>query len=467
MKTIAIICLGLLILIVGSVSAVTTIKFRQFSTSPGLGRAQIPGTLIPSSTDADHPTYGALQIFVQKVRQYTSYGDGSELVEFVVDNWVVRSGCTIYDTVSGGKPACSTPNGRTVPAQAAFDSGSVVTNAAWGFMFNSVPFGMLFENHMAWLNSKDVLKNGMTPLEYIQQQSLDEDGVRAFPVLGGPRQMSGLFKLDMGMFDLKDLCQAGWVFRYLPPPQDIILKACNDLLDKKQIEYVNISFVSSIPGVSVLGGIQTGGITAFEFAAAIDNYNSTVGGFFTDLSNRSRLDCVSNTPASGRCAQNPGHKGLTSMHYPAWHQPFFSGYLILSECVWSSLTAGQRAGIQQAADEAVYETFYESNTAECRLVKAQLDINDNEVQLNLDGTPKDCDPVMPGRQECSADITLTTWKKDSLNLLRKSTKDYFDDIFNAMQATDQVIFDTLLKSYYQFAGDNDAEWRPESFPSGC
>lgn len=85
MKLLIILFLGLIIV----AHATTTIKFRQFSTSPGLGRAQIPGTSIPSSIDPEHPTYGALQIFISKVRQYTSDVNATEKVEFVIDNWTI------------------------------------------------------------------------------------------------------------------------------------------------------------------------------------------------------------------------------------------------------------------------------------------------------------------------------------------------------------------------------------------
>lgn len=365
------------------------------------------------------------------------------------------------------KPACKYPNGRTVPAQAAFDNGGVVTNALWGFMFNSVPFGMKFEDHMWWLNSDKALGNGMTPLQYIHKMSLDADGVVGLPVLGGPRQMSGMFKKDMGESELGQLCQSGWVFRYLPPPQNILQGACENLIEKKVIDSMNITFVASIPGVSVLGGVQRGDITAFEFASAIDNYNASTGGFFVDMTDRDRLDCTKYTPQSNTCAQNPGHKGLVHMHYPAWHQPFFGGYMIINQSVWESLSEHQRLGIKKAAEEAVYETFYASNMVECELVQKQLDFNNGEVQLNIDGSVKDCNPDVEGVQACSADITLASWSKKSLKRLKKATWDFFDDIRTAMSQKDRDIFNRLIKSYFTFAEDNCVEWKPEAFPCDC
>jgi hypothetical protein len=441
-----------LCLVVGA-SAYTTIPFRQFSTSPGLGRVLQMFPDVPDQSD----DYGALQIFVKNMMFFTSYPTDIDRVDFVIDNWSANPGCSIYDTVSALKPKCALPANRTDHAQAAFVNGDIM-DSPWGFMFNSVPFNMIFESHMEWLFDFGAINN-MSPLEYIHNMALAGDNIVALPVLGGSSQMSNMFKKSMTTDGITALCKEGRTFLDSHQHLDILDIACSNM---ERDEVSHIKNISCIPDVSVLCGVQNGHITSFEFAA-IDNWNSSVGEFFPDLSNRDFLNCTKYTPESGKCAQNPGHKGLTFMHYPAWHQPFISGYFIMNVDVWKRLSTVQRIALRKASRYSMYETYLASSTLECELVKNQLKFNDNEVQLNIDGTVKDCNSTQPGVQSCSADIVLKPWNSASLDTLTVSLNDYITKINSTITPQNREILTTLIDSYRAYNKYSNANTRPNQF----
>mgnify|MGYP003694030747 CR=1 FL=1 len=133
-------------------------------------------------------------------------------------------------------------------------------------------------------------------------------------------------------------------------------------------------------GLSVLGAVQTGAVTAFEFAATLDNSAAATGGFFPPLNGPSP-SCNTLNPVP-QCYQNPGHKGLRYIHYPGWHQPFFIGWIIINMDLWKSLSINQQNAITRAATDAFTDSWEASNSVECVTLNKILAFNDNQVQLN-------------------------------------------------------------------------------------
>ncbi len=119
-----------------SAVADVSIPYNEYSASPTIG----PGA--GTSTDPNNPGYGALKIFIEKVKEYTdeygpdalpagqkvifqrNQGTGRELS-------ALRAGIQFADTSAATKPAFSEPS--------------------WGFVYNSVPFGMRFEQMFGFL----------------------------------------------------------------------------------------------------------------------------------------------------------------------------------------------------------------------------------------------------------------------------------------------------------------------------
>jgi hypothetical protein len=452
MKYILLICA--LIVLTSSID----IKFRTFSNSPSIGRPLVNGR--PASLDPYDFNYGALQFFINYTIQETSKLGNGQTVNFVLENWNPLPNCSVLETV-GHKPGCGPPR------DAAYDSGAVL-NPVWGFMFNSVMFGMNFDDQITWLYyncSIDCPEN--SPMKFAQN-ALNAAGanVEAIAVLGSPQQSSGYFQKNMSEDGIEVACVSNWTWRYLPPPQNVVNNTCYYLHDEGVISSPKISFVTAVPGVSVLGGVQKGIITAFEFVAAVDNYNATSGGFFPVL-DKAKFDCVKYTPESGQCAQNPGHKGLTYVSYPSWHQPIFTGFMIINQEIWRSLSVRQQMAIRKAAYKALYDSYDASNSVECYYTQQILDINNNQVQLNIDGTVKDCNLNQTGVQSCSADMKIAYWDNQSLDYLRIGTDIYYKQLLAGNITVDKIIFKKLLDSYNNFMDKYHAHWKPGKFPKNC
>ncbi len=177
---------------------------------------------------------------------------------------------------------------------------------------------------------------------------------------------------------LAGVCQAGWTWRYLPPAQNILDGACDRLVAEGVIPQKDITFISSIPGVTVVGAVQQGAVTAFEFATALDDGDPATGFFPTP-------------PAEGPLTQqyqNPGHKGLRFYHTPSWHQPFYLGWVMINKSsVWDSLSTSTQAAIEQASKEALLESFQKSGSVQCAALQRMFEANDDQVQLDALGNP--------------------------------------------------------------------------------
>jgi hypothetical protein len=440
----------LLLLVTLVVGVPRTIHFRQFSISPSLSGV--------GSTDPFASNYGAGQFFLKYVHDYTAAlapGD-AELVTFVPDgiSWQPAAGCNVVSTI-GQHGGCV--NGSRI---ATMDAGTQL-NPVWGFMYNSGPaFGPNFPDFYDFLTSPNGAgsQSGLELLQHI----LDSQGanVQIIPAVGSPRQSSGYLKKDGRVVGLSEICKSNYTWRFLPPNQQILDRTCSNLVGSAK----RMTFVSAVSGLGPAVDVQKGLVTAFEYAINIDNYDAKTGGFFP-LNGDTTL-CVPGNPQPACSKINPGHLGLRYIHYPGWHQNWFVAWMYINKDVWlSEFTQAQRNAIMDAGMNAMRDAWETSSEGECFWLQKILDVNNGEVQLNLDATPKDCDPKTPGVQTCSADMKLTDWSCADLRAIQDASRQYLDSL--AGTSPDQLDLALILDRYETFARDIGFVWKREQFPRGC
>jgi hypothetical protein len=287
-------------------------------------------------------------------------------------------------------------------------------------------------------------------------------------VLGSNPQGSGYFKAPIGRahcegeadcrntpsIGLPGMCQAGWTFRYLPPAQNVIDSACDRLVAEGVIPAKNIAFVQSIPGQTVLGAVQIGAVTAFEFATPLDDFDPPPAGagFFPPLT-------ASPIPLAN---QNPGHKGLRFAHFPSWHQPFFIGWLMINKSdVWDRLSPRQQHALERAAHDALLASYKASARAQCRAWREILDHNDGQVQLDASGNP-----ILVGGRPVSADIKYARWPREALERLQAATGAYLTSL-RGTATQDQRDYGVVLDALQDYMRDIHFRFRPNDFPERC
>jgi hypothetical protein len=459
-------------------SADVTIPYNEYSESPTIGRGA--GT----STDPRNPGYGGMRIFIEKVKEFTdekgpdalpagqkvtfqrSQGTGREVS-------ALRAGIQ-FANANAAKPSFSEPS--------------------WGFAYNSVPFGMRFEQMIGFLYDARIdgfSGNGLALAQWI----LDSRGGTqiVLPVVGSTMQGSGYFPKPIGKPDcsgedaeclsqgdgigLAGLCTSGWRIRYLAPPQDIVDRACDLLVKRGVIPAKTLTFYPAVGGQSVLLPTQRGTIQGFEYV----NPNDDLADFFplkeatatAPLGNpdAGSLDCSPalafpippGTPPN--CSQNIGQVGARYAHHPAWHQPFLISWIHIDKAVWSSLNAAQQAAIVRAAKDSVIESYNAAESVECARLKAILDFNRGVGQRNIDGTPRlvDGKPV-------SAAMTMAMWPDDALKVLLEARDEYLASLAGPNDPSEKTAaqkdFTAISRALTQYTASIGAtKFDPGRFPA--
>jgi hypothetical protein len=414
-------------------SADVVIPYNEYSASPTIGRGT--GT----STDPRDSGYGAMRIFVEKVQAYTDAHGADALpagqkVVFRPDPGTgrevsaLRAGIQFANSAAATKPAFSEPS--------------------WGFIYNSVPFGMRFEQMLGFLYDEKIDGFGGNGLA-LAQSLLDRRGGTqiVLPVVGSTMQGSGYFPKPIGRPDchagdaecvaqgegigLAGLCSSGWRIRYLAPPQDIVDRACELLVKRGAIAAKSLSFYPPVGGQPVLLPMQRRTIQGFEYV----NPSDDLADFFPVKEptaaaplghpDAGDLDCSPSLAfpippgTAANCSQNIGQIGARYAHHPAWHQPFLISWMHIDKAVWNGLNAAQQAAIMKAARESVSESYQAAESVECSRLKAMLDINRGLSQRNVDGSLRlvDGKPV-------SAAMTMAAWPESALAILLEATQDH-------------------------------------------
>src|SRR5262245_41111967 len=168
-----------------AVSADVVISYNEYSGSPTIGRGN--GT----STDPKHPGFGAMRIFIQKLMDYTGALPEGQKVIFQRDPQAGRAANALRAGIQFAD--------RNAQPKA------VVSEPSWGFIYNSVPFGMNFQQTLGFLyeSKDDAGRNGIA----LAQAVLDSRGGTqvVFPVIGSTMQGSGYFPQPIG----RPQCHAG------------------------------------------------------------------------------------------------------------------------------------------------------------------------------------------------------------------------------------------------------------------
>jgi hypothetical protein len=416
-----------------SISALAdvVIPYNEYSGSPTIGRGA--GT----STDPRSPGYGALKIFIDKVKDYTDDQGPDALPpgQKVVFQRDPKTGREISALRAGIQFANKNAEKK-------------LSEPSWGFTYNSVPFGMRFEQMLAFLHDAKIEGSGGNGLALAQSLLDSRGGTQiVLPVVGSTQQGSGYFPKPIGKADcapgdaeclshgdgigLAGLCQSGWRIRYLAPPQDIVDRACDILVKRGTIPAKTLTFYPAVGGQTVLLPMQKHTIQGFEYVNPQDDFVD----FFPvkeasaakPLGNpdAGALDCGPALsfpiPADTKsnCSQNIGQIGSRYAHHPGWHQPFLISWMHIDKEVWNTLSAAQQKAIKRAAKEALVESFKATESVQCAKLKDILDINQDIGQRNIDGTPRliDGKPV-------SAAMTLARWPDSALAVLQEATNAY-------------------------------------------
>jgi len=313
-----------------------------------------------------------------------------------------------------------------------------------------------------------------------------------FPVVGSTMQGSGYFPRPIGKpscnsgdaeceaqgngIGLAGLCTSSWRIRYLSPPEDVLNRACDLLVERRVIRAKTLTFYPAVGGQSVLLPMQKGTIQGFEFVTPADDLldffpvkNPTPARPLGDPDSGT-LDCG---PPAGfpipketksPCSQNIGQLSARYAHHPAWHQPFLLSWMHVDKDLWNSLSAQQRAAILKAAKESVLQSYRATDSIVCKRLNDMLSINEAVQQRNLDGTPR-----LEGGKPISAKITLATWPEDALTVLREARDAYLASLegTNLSARTDaQKDFSLVLSAWKRHAASVGASdnFAPGEFP---
>jgi TRAP-type mannitol/chloroaromatic compound transport system substrate-binding protein len=315
---------------------------------------------------------------------------------------------------------------------AAYISGSDL-NPAWGFIYNSgVPFGPNFDEHIGFLYGKSI-DGKLSGLDLLQQ-IFDKSGknIVAIPIVASSQQGSGYFMLPVGDVGSKagigmaGLCQQNWTFRYLPPAQYVLDRACDNLLANSVIPKKNIKFVAPIPGGgSLVKAVADGYIQAYEMATPLDDFSQLFG-----------------LPEG-----NPGTVGTRYIHFPGWHQQFLITWMIINKNVWNKLSPVQQALVMSVGRDNVISSYGENLRQQGAKLSQLLTAND------ADKNPDN-------------DMVLVQWPQSDLILLKDATIQFLNARLSDAQLSEQDRKDygMILESLRQYVSSNNGYWRVREVP---
>ena len=136
-----------------------------------------------------------------------------------------------------------------------------------------------------------------------------------------------------------------------------------------------------------------------------------------------KCDHVLSGDIKPECNQNTGQLGARYHHFPSWHQPFLTTWLLLDkESVWNKLSADQKKIILTVAKKSLADSFAAANAHQCSKLQAMLDLNNEILQRNRETGE-------PGK--VSADIVMTDWPQDALDTLLEARQAYLDKLRGA------------------------------------
>jgi hypothetical protein len=267
------------------------------------------------------------------------------------------------------------------------------------------------------------------------QQILDKSGknIVAVPIVGSSQQGSGYFMLPVGNvgstvgIGLAGLCQQSWTFRYLPPAQFVLDRACDNLVARGVIPKKNIKFVTAIAGGgSLVKAVIDGQLHAYEFATPLDDVSQLFG-----------------LPEG-----NPGTVGTRYLHFPGWHQQFLVTYMIINKNVWNKLSPAQQTLVMTVARDHVVSSYGENLRQQGPKLKQILMANDDD-------------------KIAENDLVLVQWPQSDLALLRDATIQFLNARVSdaTLSEQDRKDYDKILESLRKYVSSNNGYWKVREVPS--
>jgi hypothetical protein len=309
---------------------------------------------------------------------------------------------------------------------AAYISGGDL-NRAWGFVYNSgVPFGPTFDEFVGFLYGQSIDGGTKTGLDLAQDLlDLRNRGIVAIPIVGSPEQLSGYFPEPMDNvrghrgIGLAGLCQAGWTLRYLPPGQDILIRACDDLIAEGRIRSKSIGFIQAVPGGgSLVDAARAGTIQGFEFATPLDDVSQLFLG-----------------------KDNPGTVGLRFVHTPGWQQQFLITWMIVNRTLWNTLSASQQVLVRSVARGHVLSSYAENLRQQGAALGVILGVNRD------DGDPGN-------------GMVLSRWSDEDQVRLRDATIQVLDarSTDGTLSGGDRIDYERVMEALRLYVRANDLYW---------
>lgn len=308
---------------------------------------------------------------------------------------------------------------------AAYISGSDLSRA-WGFLLNSgVPFGPSFDEFLGFLYGR--VDGGQQSALDVVQQILDARGrgVVAVPIVGSSEQLSGYFPEPIDDvrgrrgIGLAGLCQRSWVLRYLPPGQDVLDSACDELVASGRIRHKGITFVQAVAGGgSLVDALASGAINGLEFATPLDDVSQLFSG-----------------------AVNPGTAGVRYVHTPGWQQQFLVTWMVVNREVWDGLGAARQALFRTVARDHVASSYGENMRQQGDALRTILAANSSDAD--------------PGN-----DMILSRWPVGDQVRLRDATIRVLNARLTdpALSSSDRDDYARLLELLRSYVHASDAYW---------
>ena len=226
---------------------------------------------------------------------------------------------------------------------------------------------------------------------------------------------------------LAGLCQQNWTFRYLPPAQYVLDRACDNLVASGVIPKKNIKFIQALAGGgSLVKAVKDGQLQAFEFATPLDDASQLFG-----------------LPEG-----NPGTVGNRYLHFPGWHQQFLITYMIINKKVWNKLSPAQQTLVMSVGRDHVLSSYGENIRQQGAKLKQILTANDTDKDTNND-------------------LVLVQWPQSDLALLRDATIQFLNARTSdaTLSEQDRKDYGKILESLRTYVSTNNGYWKVREVPS--
>ena len=220
---------------------------------------------------------------------------------------------------------------------------------------------------------------------------------------------------------LAGLCQQNWTFRYLPPAQYVLDRACDNLVTSGVIPKKNIKFITAIAGGgSLVKAVADGQLQAYEFATPLDDVSQLFG-----------------LPEG-----NPGTVGTRYVHFPGWHQQFLVTYMIINKKVWGTLSPAQQALVLSVARDHVLSSYAENLRQQGAKLKEILTANDSD----------------PNEKK---HLVLVQWPQSDLKLLKDATIQFLNArVSDAKLAEqDRQNYSRILEALRTYVSLDNGYWK--------